>query len=166
MSILPSKTGQVPKHQRMQKRKKAVPGPVRERLLRLPDWGAPNGWDFWGRPWAFVDAPNKPKETGIITERHPRSARVTLATLVNCPHERQYLPDMDVARSAAMAAVWVTKRGRIIGSSGNLVQPARNSDHEKQARTLSPRQQLSLRTWSGREGRSRARRARQMKQVQ
>ena len=41
-------------------KKKAVPGPVRERLLRLPDWGAPNGWDFWGRPWAFVDAPNKP----------------------------------------------------------------------------------------------------------
>ena len=103
-------------------KKKAVPGPVHERLLRLPDWGAPNGWDFWGRPWTYLDAPNKPKETGFITERHPRAACVMIATLVNCP--RQYLPDMDVTWSAAMAAVWATKRGRIIDSSGNLTQPA------------------------------------------
>ncbi len=138
-------------------KKKAVPGPVRKRLLRLPDWGAPNGWDFWDRPWAYVDAPNRPKETGFITERHPRVACMMIATLVNCPHERQYLPDMDVAWSAAMAAVWVIKRGRIIDSSGNLTQPARNSDHENQAHRLLPRHYgrdsnaavwQQLRTWA------------------
>ncbi len=68
-------------------KKKAVPGPVRERLLRLPDWATPNGWDFWGRPWAYVDAPNKPREIDITTDRHPRASRVTVATLVDCPHE-------------------------------------------------------------------------------
>ncbi len=104
-----------------------------------------------------MDAPNNPKETGISTEMQTRAARVTIATLVNCPRERQYLPDMDVVQSAAMAAVWATKLGIVIDSSGNLIQPARNSEHEKQARTLLPRHYgrdsndavwQQLRTWA------------------
>ncbi len=64
---------------------------------------------------------------------------------------------MDVAQSAAMAAMWVTKRGCLIDSSGNLTPPSRNSDHEKQARTLLLRHYgresndavwQQLRTWS------------------
>ncbi len=26
--------------------------PARETLPRLPVWGSPNGWGYWGRPWA------------------------------------------------------------------------------------------------------------------
>ena len=32
-----------------------VTSPARETLPRLPVWGSPNGWDYWGRPWAYMD---------------------------------------------------------------------------------------------------------------
>ncbi len=120
-------------------RKSRVPTPERERLPCLPEWGASNGWDFWGRTWAYVDVPNGQPDVGVTTNRHEKAAHVTVAMLVNCPHERQYLPDLDVARSAAMAAVWMSKKGRVIDNSGNLLPPTRNVTLEQQARSLLPR---------------------------
>ncbi len=32
--------------------------PWQNTLPRLTEWGSPNGWDYWGRPWAYMDAPN------------------------------------------------------------------------------------------------------------
>ncbi len=69
-------------------KKKAIPPPSGDRLLRLPDWGAPNGWDFQRRFWAYMYAPNNYPDIGITIDRHSRVARVMVATLVNCPHER------------------------------------------------------------------------------
>ncbi len=37
-----------------------IPTPQIQQLPHLPDWAAPNGWDFWGRPWAYKDAPTGP----------------------------------------------------------------------------------------------------------
>ncbi len=34
-------------------------------LPRLPPWAAPNGWDYWGRPWAYMDAPSGHKRVGV-----------------------------------------------------------------------------------------------------
>ena len=34
-------------------------------LPRLPSWAVPNGWDYWGRPWAYLDAPSGHKEVGV-----------------------------------------------------------------------------------------------------
>ena len=78
-------------------RKSSVPTPERERLPFLPEWGAPNGWDFLGQPWAYVDVPNGQPDVGVTTNRHEKVACVTVAMLVNCRHECQYLPDLDVA---------------------------------------------------------------------
>ncbi len=46
-------------------KKKSAPGPIHDSLLRLPDWAAPNGWDFRGRLWAYMDTPNKPRELAL-----------------------------------------------------------------------------------------------------
>ena len=73
-------------------------------LPRLPPWAAPNGWDYWGRPWAYIDAPSGHPEVGVSSTLSPPSTRVTVAVLVDCPHEPQFLPDMLVAQSAAVAA--------------------------------------------------------------
>ncbi len=41
-------------------------------LPRLPPWAAPNGWDYWGRPWAYIDAPSGHPEVGVSsTPLHP-----------------------------------------------------------------------------------------------
>ncbi len=31
----------------------------------LPPWAAPNRWDSWGRPWAYLDAPSVHSEVGV-----------------------------------------------------------------------------------------------------
>ncbi len=120
-------------------RKSSVTTPERERLPCLPEWGAPNGWDFWGRPWAYVGVPNGQPDVGVTTDQHDRAVRVMVAMLVNYPHERQYLPDLDVALSATMAAVWMSKKGRVFDNSGNLLPPAWNVTLEQQACSLLPR---------------------------
>ncbi len=56
-------------------------------LPRLPPWAAPNGWDYWGRPWAYLDAPSGHSEVGVRTTLSPPSTRVTVAVLVDCAHE-------------------------------------------------------------------------------
>ncbi len=58
-------------------------------LPRLPKWGSPNGWDYWGRPWAYMDAPNRHSDLKVKSAHHKNSARVTIAVLVNCEREPQ-----------------------------------------------------------------------------
>ncbi len=37
-------------------------------LPHLPDWASPNGWDFWGRPWAYMDAPSGHPTIGVTSD--------------------------------------------------------------------------------------------------
>ncbi len=120
-------------------KKKAIPSPSRDHLLRLLDWGAPNCWDFHDRLWVYMDAPHNHPDIGITTDRHSRASRVMVATLVNCPHERQYLPDMNVAWYGAIAAMWATKQGHLIDSTGNFTSPSHNTVHDREASMLLPR---------------------------
>ncbi len=89
-------------------------------LPRLPPQAAPNGWDYWGRPWVYLDAPSSHSEVGVSSALTPPSRRVTVAVLVDCPSEPQFLPDMVVAQSASIVAcratcqVWrFTQKGEI-----------------------------------------------------
>ncbi len=79
-------------------------------LPRLPPWVAPNGWDYWGRPWAYMDAPSGHREVGVSSALSPPSSRVTVAVLVDCPHEPQFLPDMMVTQLASVAAGRATRQ--------------------------------------------------------
>ena len=70
-------------------------------LPRLPPWAAPNGWDYWSRPWAYFDVPSSHNEVGVSSMLTPPSTRITVAVLVDCPHEPQFLPDMVLTQSEA-----------------------------------------------------------------
>ena len=73
-------------------------------LPPLPPRAAPNGWNYRGRPWAYLDAPSSHCEVGVSSALTPPSTRETIAVLVDCPHEPQFLPDMAVPQSAFVAA--------------------------------------------------------------
>ncbi len=98
-----------------------VTSPARETLPRLPVWGSPNGWDHWGRPWAYMDAPHNNSDLKILSVHEPRVARVTVAVLVNCKREPQYFPNLDVAKSAAAASTWRGKKGKVVDGNGNYL---------------------------------------------
>ncbi len=59
-----------------------IPTPQIQQLPHLPDWAAPNGWDIWGRPWAYMDAPAGHSTVGVKSKEG--RARVTIAVLVRC----------------------------------------------------------------------------------
>ncbi len=106
-------------------------------LPHLPDWAAPNGWDFWGRPWAYMDAPSGNSKVGVTSEAG--KARVTVAVLVRLDREVQYLPDQNVAKSASAAAMRVRKT-RVFRNDGSLREDdARRVMPYTAARTLFPR---------------------------
>ncbi len=94
--------------------------PWQNTLPRLPEWGSPNGWDYWGRPWAYIDAPNKHPAIQVQSVHSNLVARVTIAVLVNCEREPQYFPNLDVAKSAAAAPTWRGHMAWVIDGSGNL----------------------------------------------
>ncbi len=96
-----------------------VTSPVRETLPRLPVWGSPNGWDHWGRPWAYMDAPHNNPDLKILSVHEPHAAHVTVTVLVNCEREPQYFPNRDVAKSAAAASTWRGKKGKVVDGDGN-----------------------------------------------
>ncbi len=73
---------------------RALVSPRTSDLPRLPPWAAPNRWDYWGRLWAYVDAQSGHSEVGVTITLTPPSTRVTVAVLVECPHETQFLPDI------------------------------------------------------------------------
>ncbi len=105
-------------------------------LPRLPPWAAPNGWDYLGRPWAYIDAPSGHPEVGVSSTLSPPSSRETVAVLVDCPHEPQFLPDMLVAQSAAVAVGRATRQARSLTQKGDI---SKNMSLEKAARRLLPR---------------------------
>ncbi len=106
-------------------------------LPHLPDWAAPNGWDFWGRPWAYMDASSGHSKVGVISEAG--KARVTVAVLVRLDQEVQYLPDQNVAKSASAAAMHVRKT-RVFNDDGSLREDdAKRVTPYTAARTLFPR---------------------------
>ena len=94
--------------------------PWQNTLPRLPEWGSPNGWDYWGRPWAYMDAPNKHPAIKVQSIHSNLAAQVTIAVLVNCEREPQYFPNLDVAKSAAAAPTWRGDMAWVIDGSGNL----------------------------------------------
>ncbi len=78
----------------------------------LPPWAAPNGWNYWGRPWTYLDAPSGHKVVRVSSTLSPPSTRVTMAVLVDCPHEPQFLLDMVVTQSASGAVGRITRQAR------------------------------------------------------
>ncbi len=105
-------------------------------LPQLPPWAAPNGWDYWGRPWAYIDVPSGHLEVGVSSTLSPPSSRVTVAVLVDCPHEPQFLPDMLVAQSAAVAAGRATRQAQPLTQKGEICE---NMTLDTAARRLLPR---------------------------
>ncbi len=101
----------------------------------LPPWAAPNGWDYWGRPWAYLDAPSGHWEVGVRSTLSPPSTGVTVAVLVDCPHEPQFLPDMLVAQSASVAAGRATRQARPFTQKGEMSE---NMSLETAAKRLLP----------------------------
>ncbi len=51
-----------------------VTSPARETLPRLPVWGSPNGWDYWGRLWAYMDAPHNSPDLKVMSVYEPHAA--------------------------------------------------------------------------------------------
>ncbi len=110
---------------------------ARETLPRLPVWGSPNGWDYWGRPWAYLDAPHNHPDLKVKSVHEPHAARVTIAVLVNCEREPQYFPNLDVAKSAAAASTWRGKKGKVVDGDGNYLCANKTRTHA--ARQVLPR---------------------------
>ncbi len=79
-----------------------LPKPVD--LPQLPSWAAPNGWDYWGRPLAYLNVPRGHSDVGVSCTLTPPSTRVMVAVLVDRPHEPQFLPDMAIVQLASIAA--------------------------------------------------------------
>ncbi len=102
----------------------------------LPPWAAPNGWDYWGRPWAYLDALSCHSKVGVSSALNPLSTRVTVAVLVDCPHEPQSLPDMAVTQSASVAAGRAMRQNRPLTSNGEIQD---NLKLEVAAKWLLPR---------------------------
>ncbi len=89
-------------------------------LPRLPPWAAPNGWDYWGRPWVYLDAPSSHNEVGVSIALTPPFTRVNVAVLVDCPHEPQFLPDMVVTQSASVVAGRAMRQARPFTQKGEI----------------------------------------------
>ncbi len=67
-----------------------------------------------------MDAPNRHPDIKVQSAHSRLAGRVTIAVLVNCKHEPQYFPNLDVAKSAAAAPTWCGHMARVIDGSGNL----------------------------------------------
>ncbi len=65
----------------------------------------------------------------------PPSTRVTMAVLVDCPHEPQFLPNMVVAQSASVAAGRTTRQARAFTQKGEVQE---NMALEMAAKRLLP----------------------------
>ncbi len=119
---------------------RGVGGLVSPEPITLPwlsPWAAPNGWDYWGRPWAYINAPSGHSEVGVRSTLSPPSTRVTVAVLVDCSHEPQFLPDMLVAQSASVAAGRATRQARPFTQKGEII--SENMSLETATKRLLPR---------------------------
>ncbi len=76
--------------------------PHSQDLPSLFPWAMPNGCGIIGVGQnAYMDAPSCHPEVEMDSGNCPHAPRVMVAVLVNCPHEPQYLPDMNAAHSVA-----------------------------------------------------------------
>ncbi len=91
---------------------------------------------YWGRLWAYMDASSGHREVGVSSTLATPSSRVTVAVLVDCPHEPQFLPDMTVAQSAPVAAEKATRQVRPFTQKGEAQD---NMKLEVTAKWLFPR---------------------------
>ncbi len=89
-----------------------------------------------GPPWAYLDAPSGHTEVGVRSTLSPPSTLVTVAVLVDCPHEPQFLPDMVVAQSASVAAGRATRQTWPLTQKGEIPE---NMSLETAAKRLLPR---------------------------
>ena len=105
-------------------------------LPQIPPWAAPNGWDYCGRPRAYMDAPSGHKEVGVSSKLSPPSTRVTVAVLVDCLHEPQFPPDMVVTQLALVAAGRATRQAGSFNQKGEVQE---NMALETAAKRLLPR---------------------------
>ena len=94
-----------------------IPTPQFQQLPHLPDWAAPNGWDFWGQPWAYMDAPAGHSTVGVKSKEG--RAWVTIAVIVRLDREEQYLPDQNVAKSASVAGT-LARKTRVFNEDGSI----------------------------------------------
>ncbi len=94
-----------------------IPTPQFQQLPHLPDWAAPNGWDFWGHPWAYMDAPAGHSTVGVKSKEG--RAWVTIAVIVRLDREEQYLPDQNVAKSASVAGT-LARKTRVFNEDGSI----------------------------------------------
>ena len=106
-----------------------------------------------------MDAPSGHREVGVSSVISPPSNRVTVAVLVDCPHEPQFLPDMIVTQSASVAAGRATRQARPFTQKGEVQE---NMALEVAAKRLLPRNHgdnyIVLQSWiSSRLGRPFAR---------
>ncbi len=60
------------------------------------------------------------KEVGVSSTLSPPSTWVTVAVLVDCPHEPQFLPDMVVVQSASVAAGRAMRQARPFTQKGEV----------------------------------------------
>ncbi len=67
-----------------------------------------------------MDAPSGHRKVGVSSTLSPPSIRVTVAVLVDCTHEPQFLPDMLVAQSASVAAGRATHQARPFTQKGEV----------------------------------------------
>ncbi len=85
-----------------------------ETLPRLPEGHEPKGWDYWGRPWAYMDCPS------ILIQYGSPGARVTAAVLFQVPADPFYLPTLQVALSAAFAGSRLHRRRNPLLDDGSF----------------------------------------------
>ncbi len=73
-----------------------------------------------GKAVGIHDAPNRHDAIKVQSAHSRLAARVTIAVLVNCEHEPQYFPNLDVAKSTAATPMWRGHMAWVIDGSGNL----------------------------------------------
>ncbi len=86
-------------------------------LPHLPTWAVHNWWDYWGRPYAYIDAPSGHADVGVSSALAPPLPWVMVAVLVNCPHKLQYLSD----QSASAVTRWARHQARALNQSGGIL---------------------------------------------
>ncbi len=83
-----------------------------------------------------MDALTSHREVEVSSTLAPPSSRVTVAVLVDCPHEPQFLPDLTVTQSASVAAGRAMRQARPFTQKGEVQE---NMRLEVAAKRLFPR---------------------------
>ncbi len=87
-------------------------------VASLTPWGYPNEWDYWDRPWPYMDALHNHADLKVESVHWPHATRVTIAVRVNGDRKLQYFPSLDVPKSASAASTWRSKKVRVVDGDG------------------------------------------------